>query len=306
MTRFVARRLAWTIAVLLGVSIVTFGATELSPVDPARAYVGPRASQTSYDAARERFGLNDPLPVRYGRYLSGIARGDLGVSYHSQEPVGSAIARRLPATASLAFAGLLVAIVTGLVLGMASALLHRSVVDRGIMVLALVGAVTPYFVLGFFLLYQFAFVWPVFPIGGRGEALSIVLPAITLGLASGAWYARVLRSTLLTTLGEDFVRTARAKGLRERIVIVRHVLRASAAPIVSMVGVDLGVFLGGVLVVEKVFAWPGIGSLAWEAVQANDTPFILGTVLTAAAFITLMNLAADVLNGILDPRIARR
>jgi peptide/nickel transport system permease protein len=303
MGSYVLRRLLWAVVVLWAIVTVTFGATFLSPIDPAKAYAGLRATEAQVKAVRERFGLDDPLYVQYVRYLGRMARGDLGMSYQFGLPVRDAIFARLPATAILALAAIAVQLALGIPLGLAAALRRRQLLDRIVLVFSLLGVVTPSFVVGFLFLYFFAFKLGWFPLGGREGAASLILPALTLGIAGAAWYARMLRSTVLNILSEDYVRTARAKGLRERQVVGAHVMRNALNPIVTMVALDLGVFLGGVLVIERVFAWPGIGLQAWQAIEFNDVPMILGTVTVAAAFVTLLNLAADLLNAVLDVRI---
>ena len=303
MGRYVAKRLAWTIVVLWAIVTLTFGATFLSPIDPARSYAGLRASEQAVEHVRHDFGLDAPIYVQYGRYLSRIFRGDLGRSFATDEPVRAAIIDRLPDTGLLALSAAIVQIVLGIPLGLLAALKRRTVVDRAILLFSLGGVVTPTFVLGFLLLYFFAFKLDWFPLGGSGSFKSLVLPALTLGVAGAAWYARMLRSTALNILGEDYIRMARAKGLSERVVVLRHVLRNAIGPIVAMIGLDIGVFLGGVLVVERVFAWPGIGDQAWRAITFNDVPMVMGTVLFAAFFVTIFNLAADLVNAAIDPRV---
>jgi peptide/nickel transport system permease protein len=303
MTHFVVRRLAWTAAVLWAIATVTFGATLLSPIDPARAYAGMRATDRQVELVRQRFGLDRPLPVQYAGYVSRLLRGDLGNSYTSGIPVRDAIMARLPKTALLAVAATVVQLAIGLPLGVVAALNRRKLPDRAVLLFSLTGVVTPSFVVGFLLLYFFAFRFGWFPLGGADQPLSIALPALTLGVGGAAWYARMLRSSLLGILSEDYVRTAHAKGLAQRTVVWRHVLKNALNPIVTMVGLDLGVLIGGVLVIERVFAWPGIGLQAWQAIERNDVPMVMGTVLVAAAFVTLLNLAADLLNAAIDVRI---
>jgi peptide/nickel transport system permease protein len=191
----------------------------------------------------------------------------------------------------------------GIPLGLAAALRRRTAVDRSILLFSLIGVVTPAFVLGFLLLYFLAFKLGWFPLGGSGSFSHLVLPALTLGVAGAAWYARMLRSTVLNILSEDYVRMARAKGLSERVVVGRHILRNAISPIITMIGLDVGVLLGGVLVIERVFAWPGIGDQAWRAITFNDIPLVMGTVLFAAFFVTLFNLLADLANAAIDPRV---
>ncbi len=304
MARYAMRRIIWTIVVLWVIVTLTFGATFLSPIDPARSYAGLRASDQVIENVREDFGLNDPIFVQYFRYLGRIAHGDLGRSFATDEPVREAIFDRLPETALLALAAAIIQITIGVPLGLIAALKRRTFIDRGILLFSLVGVVVPAFVLGFLFLYFFAFKLGWFPLGGSGSFSQLVLPALTLGVAGAAWYARMLRSTTLNILSEDYVRMARAKGLSERLVVLRHVMRNAIGPIITMIGLDVGVFLGGVLIIERVFAWPGIGDQAWRAITFNDIPMVMGTVLIAAFFVTIFNLLADLANAALDPRVA--
>jgi peptide/nickel transport system permease protein len=300
---YLLKRTAWTIVVLWAIVTLTFAATFLSPIDPARSYAGLRASEQAVRQVRHDFGLDRPLYVQYERYLVRLSHGDLGTSYSTGQPVSRSIFDRLPKTALLALAAMIVQISLGVPLGIAAALKRRTAVDRAILGFSLLGVVTPTFVLGFLLLYLLAFKLSWFPLGGSGSFSALILPAITLGVAGAAWYARTLRSTVLNILGEDYVRMARAKGLPETIVVVRHVLRNAISPIIAMIALDIGVFLGGVLVIERVFAWPGIGQQAWTAITFNDIPMVLGTVLFAAFFVTILNLVADLVNAAVDPRV---
>jgi peptide/nickel transport system permease protein len=302
MLRYIAGRLAWTLVVLWAIVTLTFAATFLSPIDPAKSYAGPRASPEVLEQTRENFGLNDSVLVQYGRYVSRIAQGDLGESFASGQPVNELLFSRLPHTALLAFAAAIVQLSIGLPLGVYAALHRGQLIDRLILTGTLVGVVVPSFALGFLLLYFFAFKIQIFPLGGSASFSSLILPAITLGVAGAAWYARMLRSTMLNILSEDYIRTARAKGMPERTVVMRHALRNALGPIIAMIGVDLGVFLGGVLVIERVFNWPGIGDAAWRAISFNDIPVVMGAVLIAAFFVTMFNLLADTVNVVVDPR----
>jgi peptide/nickel transport system permease protein len=303
---YILRRLLWMVVVLWAIATLTFGAIFLSPVDPARSYAGARAPEAVVERTRVQLGLDQPLWVQYERYLSRLVRGDLGESLSTGKRVTTSIREALPNTIKLAIAALILEIAIGVPLGLAAALRRGQVTDRAVLLFSLLGVATPSFVLGLLLLYVLAFQLGWFPLGGSGSFAHIVLPAFTVGVAGAAWLARMLRSTTLSILSEDYVRLARAKGLRERVVIGRHVLRNAAGPVVTMIGLDFGVFLGGVLIIEKVFDWPGIGQLAWRAVSYNDVPMVMGTVLTAALFVTLANLAADLLNAAIDPRITYR
>jgi peptide/nickel transport system permease protein len=301
--RYILGRLGWAVVVILAITIITFGVTYLSPVDPARLYAGLRATHQQYELARQTLGLNQPLPVQYIRYLGRLLHGNLGRSFSSGEPVLSMVLSRLPATLELAAAGLIVEVVIGLPLGFLAAVRWQRPADRVILGGSLFGVVVPQFVLGFLLLYFLAFKLPIFPLGVTTSLPGLVLPALALGLPGAAWYARMVRSSVLNVLGEDFVRNCRAKGLREWAILMRHVFRNAAGPAITMIGLDFGIFLGGVLVVEQVFGWPGIGQQAWNAISANDIPVVLGTVIVAATAVVIFNLVADIANAFLDPRI---
>lgn len=303
MIRYVVGRLGWAVLVVFAITIITFGVTFLSPVDPARLYAGLRATHRQYEIARQHLGLDHPFFVQYWLYLKRLVHGDLGTSYSTGQPVLSLVLGRLPATLELAAAGLLVEVLIGLPLGFLAALRWQGPADRIVLTGSLLGVVVPQFVLGFVLLYVFAYEIPLFPLGATDSLPALVLPALALGLPGAAWYARMVRSSVLNVLGEDFVRNSRAKGLSEWAVVVRHVLRNSVGPAVTMIGLDFGIFLGGVLVVEQVFGWPGIGQQAWNAITANDIPVVLGTVMVAAIAVVIFNLVADIVNALLDPRI---
>jgi peptide/nickel transport system permease protein len=302
-SRYILGRVGWVLVVLLAITIVTFGVTFLSPVDPARLYAGTHASHAEYELVRHQMGLDQPIYVQYLRYLNRLLHGNLGTSLSTGESVASLVANRFPATLELAAAGLLVEIVVGVPLGVAAALRWQRPIDRIVLGGSLLGVVIPPFVFGFLLLYVFAYKFGWFPLGATTSLSALVLPAICLGLPGAAWYARMLRSSTLNVLNEDYVRMCRAKGLTESSIVTRHVLRNSAGPIVTMIGLDFGIFLGGVLVVEQVFGWPGIGQQMWNAITANDIPVVMGTVIVAAAAVTILNLVADIANAFLDPRI---
>lgn len=303
MIRYIGGRLGWAVLVVFAITIITFGVAFLSPVDPARLYAGLRATHAQYEIARQQLGLNHPIVVQYWFYLERIVHGNLGTSYSTGEPVLHLVLSRLPATLELAAAGLLVEVLIGLPLGVLAALKWQGPADRIVLTGSLLGVVVPQFVLGFVLLYLFAYKIPLFPLGATDSLPALVLPALALGLPGAAWYARMVRSSVLNVLGEDFIRNSRAKGLSEWSVVSRHVMRNSVGPAVTMIGLDFGIFLGGVLVVEQVFGWPGIGQQAWNAISANDIPVVLGTVIVAATAVVIFNLAADVVNALLDPRI---
>lgn len=300
---YLIRRLSWGVIVLLGVSIVTFITAFAVPDDPARLIGGIHATRAALDNIRHAYGLDQPLPIQYLRYLERLLRGDLGRAYSISEDVLPAVLQRLPATAVLAGAGLLFELAIGLPIGVIAALWPQSMPDRLGIFFALLGFSLPPFVLGNLLLLVFAFHWSTFPLGGADQPSAIVLPALTLGLGGAAWYSRLLRATLLDVLHTDYIRTARAKGLSWRRVIIRHALRNAVGPVITQIGLDLGYFLGGVVVVESVFAWPGVGNLAYDAISHDDINLIMGTVLVTAVFVVLANIAVDVAQAMLDPRI---
>jgi peptide/nickel transport system permease protein len=306
MIRYVARRVIWGLAVIWAVVTLAFIGTALSPVDPVDVYAGRFATEEVREQIRDEFGLDEPVPVRYVAYLRALAEGNMGVSMSSGQPVADAIGARLPDTARLALLGVLLEILIGVPLGIAAALTRGSLLDRFVLLFSLAGALLPMFVVGFILLYVLAYRAALFPIGGYGGLDALFLPALTIGLAGAPWLARMVRSTVLDVRSQDYVRAARARGCSPTRVVARHVLPNAVNPIVTMVGIDLAVLFAGVLVVEKVYGWPGIGQQAWLAVSQNDVPLIMGTVIVAAAAIVTANLLADVANMLIDPRIRRQ
>lgn len=305
MMRFGLRRLAWSVVVLWAVVTLAFAATLASPVDPVEVYAGRFATPEVRAEIREEFGLDRSAPIRYREYLSGLVHGNLGVSIGSGEPVFDVLRQRLPATARLALAGVLMEVLIGVPLGILAALRPGSAIDRFVLLFSLVGALAPVFVVGYVLLYVVAYRWGLVPIGGYGGISHLLLPALTLGLAAAPWLARMTRSTMIEIANQEFMRAARARGASPRRLLLRHALPNAVNPVITMIGVDAGIFFAGVLVIEKVYAWPGIGQAAWLAVAQNDFPMIIGTVLVAAVAIVAFNLAADVANMFLDPRIRR-
>ena len=290
---------------LLAASMITFTIGVLMPANPARMIAGPNAPAAVVDSIAHELGLDQPVYVQYWRYLTRALHGDFGRSYKTSQKVLPTILRRFPYTAELALAGLLVEIVIGVTLGVAAAVYRGSAIDGGSMIFVLLALAVPPFWLGIILLYLFAYVVPIFPLGGAdGGVSALVLPALTLGVTGSAFYTRMSRASMLEVLSEDYVRTARAKGLTKAIVIYKHAFRNALRPIVTMAGLDLGVFMGGVLIIEEVFGWPGIGTLAWQAILNVDIPMIMGTVLFTAFVIVLANTLVDILYGFVDPRIS--
>lgn len=306
MTVFVAKRLVWGVVVILAVVTLTFVATVLSPVDPVEVYAGRFATPEVKAEITEEFGLDRPPAVRYFLYLKELARGNLGVSIATGQPVVDTLADRLPATIKLAIGGILIQILIGVPLGIIAAMRPGSLVDRFVLLFTLAGALAPVFVVGFLLLYLIAFKAALLPIGGYGGIEHLILPALTIGLAGAPWIARMMRSTMLEIRNAEFVRAARARGAPKRSLLLRHMLPNAIGPIITMVAIDAGVLLTSALVVEQVYAWPGIGQQAWLAVSQNDFPMIMGVVIITATAIVVFNLLADVTNMVLDPRIRRR
>lgn len=303
MTAYLLRRLVGAIGVIWGVATISFVMVFLMPGDAARMYAGPRAPEETVQRIRELWGLDQPLPVQYVRYMGRAIQGDLGQSTRDKRQVLQAVIERLPATAQLALAGLFVELAIGLPLGIIAALRPGSWVDQLTTVIALIGISLPQFALGLVALYVFGFLIPIFPLGGYGTPLHLILPALVLGVGGTAFYSRVLRNSILEIMGEDYVRTARAKGLTPMVVLTRHIMRNAIMPVVTLAGLDLATLLGGVVVIEAVFGWPGVGLQAWTAIRNQDTPMIMGTVLFASIAVVFMNLFVDLFYVALDPRI---
>jgi peptide/nickel transport system permease protein len=307
MLAYFVRRLVQAIPVLLGISLIIFVLIYYLPADPARIYAGPSATVETVARIRQELGLDDPLWVQYTRYLGRMMQGDLGFSYRKQMAVSALILDRLPYTASLVLSSILVELLIGLPVGIVSALARGRWPDRMGMMVALLGVSMPSFWLGLLLLYWFGYLLPIFPLGGAGGSpwslLHLVLPALTAGLGGAAWYARMMRSSMLEVLSQDFVRTAHAKGLHRAQVLTRHVLSNSLNPIITMAGMDIPWFIGGVVLVERIFNWPGVGRLAVEAIETVDVPLILGTVIFTACVVVLSGILIDLVQGLFDPRI---
>lgn len=303
MLGYIGSRALQTVVVLLGVATVAFLITNLVPADPARLLAGRQASAETVASIRNQLGLDRPLYEQYGRYVGRLAQGDLGRSYTQRTEVRTLLVSRLPATLLLTAGGIFVELLIGVPLGILAALFAGRFLDRTVMLVSFVGVSAPQFALGLLLLYLVAYRWALLPLGGYGTALHLILPALTLGISGAGWYARVVRSALLETLRADYIRTGTAKGLSRGRVVLKHALRNALLPVIAMIGLDIGLLMGGVVVVESVFGWPGIGQLAWQAIQVLDIPVIMGTVLFTALFIVLGNLLADLLYPLADPRI---
>nr|VFJ63078.1 MAG: peptide/nickel transport system permease protein [Candidatus Kentron sp. FW]VFJ69051.1 MAG: peptide/nickel transport system permease protein [Candidatus Kentron sp. FW] len=304
MLRFLFSRLLSALIVVFGVVCLVFLLIHLVPGDPVEVMLGESAQPAEREALREALGLDQPMGVQLIRYLKGLARLDLGYSLHAKRPVAEILAERIPATLMLALAALTVAISIAVPLGAIAAVRKNTAWDRFAMGFSMVGISIPNFVMGPVLILIFSVWLRWLPVSGREAGiLSLVLPAVTLGTALAAILSRMTRSSLLEILGDDFVRTARAKGLAEYRVILRHALPNAALPIITVLGLQLGALLGGAVITEVVFSWPGIGQLAIEAIGRRDYPVLQGCILVISLAYVTVNTMTDLLYAGLDPRI---
>ncbi len=304
MTAFILRRMLVLVPILLGVSFLVFGALYLIPGDAIESMLAETlVSGRDVSRLRHEFGLDQPFLVQYGKFILRVARGDLGWSLRMRIPVRDAILDQMPATLELTFAALAVAMVIGLGFGITAAVRRGSWIDTLTMLVSLVGVSMPIFWSGLLLIFLFSLKLGWLPAAGTGGIKALILPAFALGFSGAAIVARVTRSSLLETLGREYVRTARAKGLAERLVVLRHALRNAMISVVTIVGLQFGALLGGAVVVETVFGRQGIGFLAAEAIRTQDFPMVQGTVLVAGLAFILVNLLVDVSYVWIDPRI---
>ena len=306
MPAYLARRLVQAALILLGVAAITYLLLYMLPADPARMVAGRSATKEQVDLVRMQLGLNQPIWEQFASYLWKLLQGDLGRSYLQRTQVTDLLAARLPASLLLMVGAIFCELVIGLTLGTIAGLRRATGTDHTLMVIALMFISTPQFVIALSMIYVFAYWLGWFPIGGYGEFKHLVLPAVTLGLLGGGWYARVTRSSVIEVLRQDFIRTARAKGLNRWRIVSVHILPNAVLPIIAMVGIDIGYFMGSIVVVEYVFGWPGIGQLTWQAIQQIDIPIIMGVTLLSACAIVLGNLLADLVAPLIDPRIKLR
>ncbi len=306
MAAYLFRRLIQAALILLGVSFITFFLLYVLPADPVRQIAGRSATAETVENIRQQLGLDRPFFVQYARYLGGLLQGDMGRSYLQKTEVAELILSRLPATLLLMLGAIACELALGLTMGIVAALWRGRALDQTLMVTSFVTVSAPQFVVSLLLLYIFAVKLGWFPIGGYGTFAHLVLPAVTLGILGSGWYSRMMRSSMIDVLRADYIRTARAKGLTRARVVLRHALPNAILPVIAMIGIDIGVFMGGIVVVESVFGWPGIGQLAWQAIQRVDIPIIMGVTLVSACAIVLGNLLADLIAPFIDPRIRLR
>jgi len=303
MGRFLARRLLLTIPVLLGVATLVFSLIHLIPGDPAQAMLGEAAPQADVVELRHRLGLDRPLIEQYGMFLKGLVKGDLGTSLRTGQPVTDQIVERMPATFELAAAAMIVAIAFAMPLGIVAAVRRGTVADHAAMTISLAGVSVPNFWLGPMLAIIFAVELGWLPVSGRGTWAHLVLPAISLGAALAAILARMTRATMLEELREQYVQAARARGVSKSRAVLRHAFRNSLIPVVTLLGLQFGAVLTGAVITETIFAWPGIGRLLIQSIGFRDYPLVQGCILLIALTYVGVNLATDMVYGVLDPRI---
>ncbi|GED60670.1 nickel ABC transporter permease [Brevibacillus formosus] len=300
---YITRRLLQMIPVLLGVILVVFLIMQMVPGDPAVLLAGEGASEETIAKMRTQLGLDQPIMVQYVQYVANVFQGDLGTSLRSNLPVWDEIMARLPATIELAVASIFVTVVLGMIAGIISATKQYSAADITIMVIALLGVSLPSFWLGLSLIYTFSVKLQLFPVAGWGTWKHMILPAITLGTAGAAIVARMTRSSMLDVVRQDYIRTAKAKGLRETVIIYKHALKNALIPIITVVGLQFGFLLGGTVLVESVFAINGLGRLIVDAIRMRDLPVVQGGVLIASIIFVFVNLLVDVLYRYFNKRI---
>ena len=304
MHKYIIKRLLMMIPVIIGVSFLVFFIMALTPGDPARTILGETAPQESVDAMREELGLNDPIPIRYINYMKDLLRGDLGNSYKTGRPVFNEVMELYPATLQLAFWGMLFSVVLSIPSGIISATRQYSIMDNVSMVFALIATATPNFWLGLMLIIVFALNLRILPSGGNTDGwMSLILPVITLGTSSLANITRTTRSSMLEVIRQDYIRTAKAKGVSKNKVINVHALKNALIPVVTVIGLQFGSLLGGAVLTETVFSWPGMGSYLINSIKSQDTPAVLGCVIVFSVSFSIVNLIVDILYAYIDPRI---
>ncbi|HBW35220.1 nickel ABC transporter permease [Desulfosporosinus sp. BICA1-9] len=306
MRKYIMKRLLQLIPVLLGITFLTFTLTYLSPGDPAELMLnatGVTPTPQLVEQVREGMGLNKPFLTRYCEWLTGVIQGDFGVSYQYGRPVSDVIISRLPATLKLAGTSLLLMMIIVLPLGIISALYMNKALDYIIRILSFVGISMPSFWLGLLLMYIFSVKLKILPIMGNSDWTSILLPTVTLAMAMASKYTRQLRAAILEEIGQDYVIGAKARGLKDRSILLKHILQKSLIPIVTLLGLSVGSLLGGAAIVETIFVWPGVGKLAVEAIFSRDYPLIQGYVVWMAVIYVVVNMLVDISYQLLDPRI---
>jgi len=303
MLSFLFSRLASALFVIFGVTCLVFLFLHMVPGDPVEVMLGESAQPADREALRHALGLDQPLLTQFGQYMGNLLQLDLGKSLYSQRPIVDMLIERIPATVQLAVSSLVVAVLIAFPLGVLAAVKKDSHWDQGAMGLSLIGVSIPNFLMGPILILVFSLWLGWFPVSGRDGFVSLILPALTLGTAMAAILSRMVRATLLETLNEDYIRTARAKGLSERLIVWRHAMRNAMLPVITLLGLQLGVLLGGAVITEVVFSWPGLGQLTIESIQRRDYPVVQACVLVISLTYVVVNTLTDLVYGWLDPRI---
>jgi ABC-type dipeptide/oligopeptide/nickel transport system permease component len=303
MSRYIIRKVLLAIPMLLAMMIFLFLVLQLTPGDPAQVALGESATPENVAKLRQMWQLDDPLYIQIPRFVVNTLRGDLGLSYLTKRPVGAELVQTFPATLQLAASAIVIAAALGIPLGILAATKRGSALDSGIMAISLFGLSVPVFVIGLVAILIFGYRLGWFPVAGRTSPTSLILPAVTLALPTAAELARMTRSAMLEQLTQDYLRTARAKGLTGRMVVLGHALRNALIPVVTLLGLRMGALLAGTVVIETVFSWPGLGRLLLDAILARDYPLIRGGVLLIAVVFLAINLLVDLLYAVLDPRI---
>ena len=306
MLKFTMKRLVYLVLVLVGVSFLVFLLLYITPGDPVRMMLGESATPEAQAELRLELGLDDPFLVQYGRYIKNIVvHQDLGTSYSTRRPVLDEIMTVFPNTVKLATAAIIIAVILGTFLGIVSAVKQNSLLDNAVMVLALIGTSAPIFWIGILMIILFSVNLGWLPPSGFGSFKQLIMPALALGMQSTAVVARMTRSSMLEVIRQDFVKTARAKGQKESVVIMKHVFRNALIPVITVVGLQFGTLLGGAMLTEVVFSIPGVGRLMIEAIKQRDFPIVQGSVLFVAACFSLVNLAVDLLYAVVDPKVSK-
>lgn len=306
MLKFTMKRLVYLVLVLVGVSFLVFLLLYMTPGDPVRMMLGESATPEAQAELRLELGLDDPFLVQYGRYIKNIVvHQDLGTSYSTRRPVLDEIMTVFPNTVKLATVAIIIAVILGTFLGIVSAVKQNSLLDNAVMVLALIGTSAPIFWIGILMIILFSVNLGWLPPSGFGSFKQLIMPALALGMQSTAVVARMTRSSMLEVIRQDFVKTARAKGQKESVVIMKHVFRNALIPVITVVGLQFGTLLGGAMLTEVVFSIPGVGRLMIEAIKQRDFPIVQGSVLFVAACFSLVNLAVDLLYAVVDPKVSK-
>ncbi|WP_432661892.1 ABC transporter permease [Wukongibacter baidiensis] len=303
MSKYILKRLLFMIPVMIGVTFLVFFIISLTPGDAASMILGNGATQEAILELREKMGLNDPVIVQYANYVKKLLSGDMGTSYATGKSVSTEIGARFPNTFKLTISAIILSVIISIPIGVISATRQYSIFDNVGMVLALIGISMPSFWTGLILIIFFSLNLGLFPSGGMEGLKSLILPAFTLAIASTASITRTTRSSMLEVIRQDYIQTARAKGVKRQVVTRKHALKNALIPAVTVIGLEFGVLLGGAVLTETVFSWPGIGRLMVQSIQSKDTPMILGCVIVFALSFSIVNLIIDILYAYIDPRI---